>query len=138
MLVGRRAEELAQPGRRGILERRRYRARMVWLGANNSASSKKVILNSRKLHANRLMIQASLGTPPAYLPIALALPDFPRQQRAVVVAHAFDGKEKTWRDLLECCLYHREGHSIFDRIPLGRFRLNLAAALQPQGDEPTK
>ena len=25
MLVGRRAEELAQPGRRGVLERRRYR-----------------------------------------------------------------------------------------------------------------
>ena len=62
MLVGRRAEELAQPGRRGVLERRRYRARIVGLGANvsnNSASLKEVILNSRKLHANRLMIQAT-------------------------------------------------------------------------------
>ena len=29
MLVGRRAEELAQPGRRGVLERRRHRARIV-------------------------------------------------------------------------------------------------------------
>ena len=32
MLVGRRAEELAQPGRRGVLERRRYRARIVGPG----------------------------------------------------------------------------------------------------------
>ena len=32
MRVGRRAEELAQPSRRGILERRRYRAQMVGRG----------------------------------------------------------------------------------------------------------
>jgi hypothetical protein len=47
-------------------------------------------------------------------------------------------KEMTRRNLLENCLYHIERHSIFDRILLGRFRLNLAAALQPQGDEPTE
>ena len=37
MLVGRRAEELAQPGRRGVLERRRHRARMVGPGAGGTA-----------------------------------------------------------------------------------------------------
>ena len=37
MLVGRRAEELAQPGRRGVLERRRYRARIVGPGAGGAA-----------------------------------------------------------------------------------------------------
>jgi hypothetical protein len=37
MLVGRRAEELAQPGRRGVLERRRYRARIVRPGAGGAA-----------------------------------------------------------------------------------------------------
>jgi hypothetical protein len=56
MRVGRRAEELAQPGRRGILESRRHRARMVGLGANNSTSSKQVILTSRKLYANRASV----------------------------------------------------------------------------------
>ena len=37
MRVGRRAEELAQPGRCGVLERRRYRARMVDLGAGGAS-----------------------------------------------------------------------------------------------------
>jgi len=37
MLVGRRAEELAEPGRRGALERRRHRARIVGPGAGGTA-----------------------------------------------------------------------------------------------------
>ena len=37
MLVGRRAEELAEPGRRGILERRRHRARIAGPGAGGAA-----------------------------------------------------------------------------------------------------
>jgi hypothetical protein len=32
MLVGGRAKELGQPGRRGVLERRRYCAPIVWAG----------------------------------------------------------------------------------------------------------